>query len=78
MTAPPSTAEAIDMFLDGLGHLATLDPTALAAEAQAKCLQALEQGGAMSTAARARILAAFTAGRPVRRPGTRREPVRRL
>src|SRR5580692_4329941 len=51
------------MFLDGLGHLATLDPTTLAAEAQAKCLQALEQGGSMSTAARARLLAAFTAGR---------------
>jgi hypothetical protein len=63
VAAPASTADAIDMFLDGLGHLATLDPTALAAEAQAKCLQALEQGGSMSTAARARLLAAFTAGR---------------
>src|SRR5580658_10273988 len=63
MAAPASTADAIDMFLDGLGHLATLDPTTLAAEAQAKCLQALEQGGSMSTAARARLLAAFTAGR---------------
>src|SRR6202050_2191998 len=51
------------MALDGLGHLAALDPTTLSAEAQAKCLQALEQGGAMSTAARARILAAFTTGR---------------
>src|SRR6204780_5058750 len=51
------------MALDGLGHLAALDPTALSAEAQAKCLRALEQGGAMSTAARARILAAFTTGR---------------
>jgi hypothetical protein len=35
----------------------------VAADAQAKCLQALEQGDAISTAARARILAAFTAGR---------------
>ena len=45
MAAPASTTDAIDMFLDGLGHLATLDPTALAAETQARCIQALEQGG---------------------------------
>ena len=63
MAAPASDAEAIDMFLDGLGYLATMDPTALAAETQARCLLGLEQGGAMTTAARARILAAFTAGR---------------
>jgi hypothetical protein len=50
------------MVLAGLSHLAATDPTALAAQAQARCLQALEQGDAMSTAARARILAAFTAG----------------
>ena len=50
------------MVLAGLGYLAAMDPTALAAEAQARCLQALEQGDAISTAARARILAAFTAG----------------
>ena len=63
MAAPASTVEAIDMFLDGLRHLATMDPTTLTAETQAICLLGLEQGGAMSTAARARILAAFTAGR---------------
>ena len=39
-----------------------MDPTALAAAAQARCLEALEQGDAISIAARARILAAFTAG----------------
>ena len=50
------------MVLDGLGYLAATDPTAMAAAAQAQCLQALEQGDAISTAARARILAAFTAG----------------
>jgi Domain of unknown function (DUF222) len=49
-------------ILTGLSHLATVDPTAMAAQAQAECLQALEQGDAISTAARARILAAFTAG----------------
>ena len=63
MATPADTAEAVDRALDGLGCLAALDPTTLTAEAQARCLQALEQGGAISTAARARILAAFTAGR---------------
>src|SRR5580704_10244548 len=60
--APASTAEAIQMVLTGLRHLAATDPAAMAAQAQAECLQALEQGDAISTAARARILAAFTAG----------------
>jgi Domain of unknown function (DUF222) len=50
------------MMLTALRHLATTDSTALAAQAQAECLQALEQGDAIATAARARILAAFTAG----------------
>ncbi len=60
--APASTAEAVKMFLTGLSYLAAADPTAMAAQAQAECLQALEQGDAISTAARAAILAAFTAG----------------
>ena len=51
------------MVLTGLRHLAAADPTAMAAEAQAECLRALEQVDAISAAARARILAAFTAGR---------------
>jgi len=50
------------MVLVGLSYMAAADPTAMAARAQAECLQALEQGDAISTAARARILAAFTAG----------------
>ncbi len=50
------------MVLTGLRHLAGLDPAVLAVQVQAECLQALEQGDAISTAARARILAAFTAG----------------
>ena len=61
--APASTAEAADMVLAGLRYLAAADPTALAAQAQAECLQSLEQADAIATAARARILAAFTAGR---------------
>ena len=60
--APASIAEAMNMVLAGLRYLADADPTALAARAQAGCLQTLEQADAMSTAARARILAAFTAG----------------
>jgi Domain of unknown function (DUF222) len=62
MASPASAAEAVEMFLDGLGYIAAMDPTALAAEAQAVCLRALEHGDSISTAARARILAAFTAG----------------
>ncbi|MGH3124861.1 MAG: DUF222 domain-containing protein, partial [Streptosporangiaceae bacterium] len=61
--APASEAEAVQMVLTGLSRLAAADPTAMAAQAQAECLLALEQGDALSTAARARILAAFTAGR---------------
>jgi Domain of unknown function (DUF222) len=61
--APASTTDAIKMVLTGLSHLAATDPTAMAVQAQAECLQALEQGDAISAAARARILAAFTAGR---------------
>jgi hypothetical protein len=60
--APASADQASDMVLAGLRYLAAIDPTAMVAQAQAECLQALEQGDAISTAARARILAAFTAG----------------
>ena len=60
--SPASTAEAADMVLAGLRYLAAADPTALAAQAQAECLQSLEQADAITAAARARILAAFTAG----------------
>ncbi len=61
--APAIAAEAMDMVLTGLRHLATVDPATLAADAQARCLESLEHGDAIATAARARILAAFTAGR---------------
>ena len=61
--APASEAEAIEMVLTGLSRLAAADPTVMAAQAQAECLLALEQGDAIATAARARFLAAFTAGR---------------
>ena len=59
---PASASEAMEMVHAGLGWLAAADATALAAEEQAGCLQVLEQAHSMGTAARASILAAFTAG----------------
>jgi hypothetical protein len=72
--APASTAEAMDMVLAGLRYLAVADPTDLAAQAQAECLQFFEQADAISTAARARILAAFTAARATPRTPTTASP----
>ena len=60
--AAASASEAIDMVHAGLGYLAAADATAMPAETQARCLRMLEQATAMGTAARASILAAFTAG----------------
>jgi hypothetical protein len=45
-----------------MSYLAAADPTAMVAQTQAECLETLEQLDAVGTAARARILAAFTAG----------------
>jgi hypothetical protein len=59
---PASAAEAMDQVLSGLRYLAATDPTALAAQAQAECLQGFEQAEAIATAARAWYLGAFTAG----------------
>ena len=61
-TRPASAREAMDMVHAGLGYLAAADATAMATETQAQCLQMLEQAHSMGTAARASILAAFTAG----------------
>ena len=60
--APASASEAMEMVRAGVGYLAAADPTAMAAETQAQCLQMLEQAHAMGTAARTSVLAAFTAG----------------
>jgi hypothetical protein len=62
MAAPASTAEAVQMVLDGMRCLAAADHAAMAAQAQADCLIALEQAHAMSTAARAGLLGAFAVG----------------
>jgi Domain of unknown function (DUF222)/HNH endonuclease len=52
----------MDMALTGLRSLAATDPTAMASQAQAECLRVLEEASAISTAVRARFLAAFTVG----------------
>jgi hypothetical protein len=56
-----SAKQAAEIVRAGLGFLAATDATQLAAETQAQCLRMLEQATAMGTAARASILAAFTA-----------------
>jgi hypothetical protein len=61
-TAPACAREALDMVRAGLGYLAAADATQLSAATQAECLRELEQAGAVATAARASVLAAFTAG----------------
>ena len=50
------------MLRTAMGYLAAADPAAMSAQAQAECLHTLEHLDAVETAARARILAAFTAG----------------
>src|SRR5580692_7187833 len=56
-------SEAMAMVRAGLVYLAAADPAAMTPQAQAEYLRAQEQHDAISTATRARILAAFTAGR---------------
>src|SRR5260370_8701082 len=58
---PTSNAEAMDMVMTGLRYMTATDPTALVGQAQAECLQTLAHADAMSTAVRARYLAAFAA-----------------
>ena len=59
--APASTGEALAMVRAGLGYLADCDAGSLGTAAQADALIGLEAAEAQHTAARARILAAFTA-----------------
>ena len=64
-TAPAfaSAEEAMEMARAALGYLAAADATALSAAELAECLRGLEQTDAISTAARASLLAAFTVGK---------------
>ncbi|HEV2931506.1 MAG TPA: hypothetical protein VGY96_00080, partial [Streptosporangiaceae bacterium] len=67
MSAPApafaSMSEAIAMARAAQDYLAAADPAAMTPQAQAEYLRAQEQHDAVSTATRARILAAFTAAR---------------
>jgi hypothetical protein len=56
------TADAMATVRAGLRFLAAADATQMPAQAQAECLQMLEQVTALGTAARTSILAAFTSG----------------
>jgi len=60
--APACAREALDMVRAGLGYLAAADAAQLSSATQAECLRELEQTDAVATAARASILAGFTAG----------------
>jgi Domain of unknown function (DUF222) len=61
-TAPSSAREALDMVRAGLGYLTAADAAQLGTATQAECLRELEQDAAVLTAARACVLAGFTAG----------------
>ncbi len=58
---PLSAGEAMDMVLAGLGWLARADAASMPGAVQAQCLQGLERALSVHAAARARVLAAFTA-----------------
>jgi hypothetical protein len=58
----PSAADAMATVRAGLRFLAAADATQMPVQAQAECLQMLEQATAISTAARTSIVRAFTAG----------------
>ena len=60
-TVPASPGQALAMVRAGLGYLADCDAASLGTAAQAEALIGLERAEAQHTAARARILAAFTA-----------------
>jgi len=59
--APASVTEALAMLDRALDHLNTADAASLPSCVQAGALRALEQAEGKHTAARARVLAAFTA-----------------
>ena len=58
---PSSTAQALAMVRAGLGYLSSCDAAELGTPVQAEALIGLEQAEAQHTAARARLLAAFSA-----------------
>ena len=63
ISAPMSDGEAMEMALAGLGALAAADAAAMTTAEHAGYLRGLERAEAMLTAARAVVLARFTATR---------------
>src|ERR1700730_14854557 len=61
-TVPASAREALGMVRAGLGYLAAADAARVPAAVQGAALRELERHDAMATAARAFLLAGFTAG----------------
>ncbi|MGP0023325.1 MAG: hypothetical protein ACLPKE_08155, partial [Streptosporangiaceae bacterium] len=61
--APSSTAQALAMVRAGLGYLSSCDAAELGTSVQAEALIGLGQAEAQHTAARAKMLAAFSAQR---------------
>ena len=59
--SPSSAGEALQMALTGLGWLARADMASMPVPAQAECLRGLERLQSFHTAARASVLAGFTA-----------------
>src|SRR5258708_32694707 len=58
---PATAADAAAMARAALGWLAAADAASWTTAEQAECLRALERAAAVHTAARARVLTAFTA-----------------
>jgi len=61
MTVPGSGGEALAMLRSSAGYLADLDAASMPAEALGQYIRELVQGDAVTTAALARLLAAFDA-----------------
>jgi hypothetical protein len=59
--APSTAADAVAMVAAGLGWLAKADVASLTTIEQADCLRGLERASSMHTAARSRVLSAFSA-----------------
>ena len=63
---PSSASHALRMVLTGLNWLACDDVASVPASVQADCLRGLEQAASMHAAARAKVLAGFSAQRGFR------------
>ena len=63
VSEPSSAGEALQMAVAGLGWLARADLASVPVPVQAEALRVLERAGSMQTAARARVLAGFSAQR---------------